>query len=307
MKIKRVFIWGHCTTGHTHSYVHYGYYKAFSYLGYETHWVDDNPITYPEYFKDSLFLTEGQVDKNIPLDKSNIYILHNCENKNKKYIGAGCNFLELGNYLKFCETGEGRNYPNNKIVKIKDLCFYDDQSPTLYQTWATDLLPYEIKIEDACIFDANKEKVHFIGYRWEENEGPIQEFIRACKDNRKTFEHHFRVSFEKDRALERDSYICPDFRGKWHIECGYIPCRVFKGLSYGKMVGTNSKHIQDMFPEYVAYAENNYDLFKACEEHYKGTSLGKIQEAMLFIKEKHTYINRIENILFILKNRGLIE
>jgi hypothetical protein len=296
---KRIFVWGHRSNGHTHGYVHYGYYKAFQHLGFETYWVDDNPVADPEYYKDSLFLTEGQVDRNIPLDKSNVYILHHCENK--KYIEAGCRFLELGNYLKFCETGEGRNHPNNKIVKIKDLCFYDDVAPILYQTWATDLLPHEIKIEDACIYNSTLEKVHFIGCRWEENEAPIQEFMKACRDNNKTFEHHFRVSFENDRTLERASYICPDFRGKWHIECGYIPCRIFKGLSYGKIVGTNSPHVSKMFPEYVACSENNYDLFRACEEKYRDTPLKKIQEAMLFVRDNHTYINRINNIFYILE------
>jgi hypothetical protein len=307
MKIKRVFIWGHKANGHTHAYVHYGYYKAFKHLGYETYWVDDLPVGSNDIFKNSLYLTEGQVEKNIPIDKSNIYILHNCENENKKYKDLGCTYLELGNYLKFCETGEGRNHPENKITKIKDLCFYDDVSPTLYQTWATDLLPHEINIEDACLYDSNRDRVHFIGYRWQENEEPIQQFMKACSDNGKTFVPNFRVTFEEDRQLVRESYVCPDFRGPWHIECGYIPCRIFKGLSYGKMVGTNSKHIQDMFPEYVAYAENTYNLFKVCEDHYKSASLKKIQEAMTFVKNNHTYVNRIESILYILKNRGLIE
>ena len=302
MKIKRVFIWGHKNNGHTHGYVHYGYYKAFLHMGFETYWFDDVDVS-GEFYKDSLFLTEGQVDKNIPLDKSNIYILHNCDDR--KYKEAECSILELGNYLRYCEEGVGRNHPRNSIQKIKDLCYYDETSPTLYQTWATDLLPEEIKIEDACTFDSTKNKVHFVGYRWEENEIPIQQFEKACKDNGKIFQHHFRVSFEEDRILERDSYICPDFRGKWHIECGYIPCRIFKGLSYGKIVGTNSLFVQRMFPEYIAYSENNYDLFKACEEKYEGTSLKKIQEAMLFVKDKHTYINRIKNIFYVLERSNL--
>lgn len=297
-KFKRIFIWGHKNNGHTHGYIHYGYHKAFQHMGFETYWVDDIKTMPDEFYDDSLFITEGQVDKNIPLRKNSTYILHHCNNK--KYEEVGCRILNLGNYLKYCEEGISPNHKENKVQKIKDLCFYDNVSLTLYQTWATDLLPEEIKTEDACPYDTNKNSVHFIGCRWHENEKPIQEFTKSCSAHNKIFSHHFRVSFLDDRNFTRNSYICPDFRGDWHIECGYIPCRIFKNLSYGKIVGINSFLVQKIFPEYVAYAENGYNLFEACEEKYRKTSLEKIQEAMVFIRDKHTYLNRIENIFNIL-------
>ena len=38
-KIKRVVVYGHFVG--SHSYIHQGYYKAFQYMGYETHWIRD--------------------------------------------------------------------------------------------------------------------------------------------------------------------------------------------------------------------------------------------------------------------------
>ena len=38
----KIVIYGHKLHTHTSSYVHYGYYKAFKALNYDTIWIDDN-------------------------------------------------------------------------------------------------------------------------------------------------------------------------------------------------------------------------------------------------------------------------
>ena len=63
----KVVIWGFPLHSHTHSYIHYGWYKGFKHLGYDTYWFDDT--NYPSDFDYSncLFLTEGYADNNIPI------------------------------------------------------------------------------------------------------------------------------------------------------------------------------------------------------------------------------------------------
>lgn len=73
-RFKRVVIWGHPLGSHTHSYIHAGFYKAFKYLGYETHWLDHNSDVSGIDFSDTLFITEGQVDKGIPFVKDSYYL-----------------------------------------------------------------------------------------------------------------------------------------------------------------------------------------------------------------------------------------
>lgn len=43
----KVVIWGFPLHTHTHSYIHYRWYKGFNHLGHETYWFDTN---YPKDF-----------------------------------------------------------------------------------------------------------------------------------------------------------------------------------------------------------------------------------------------------------------
>ena len=49
--------------------------------------------------------------------------------------------------------------------------------------------------------------------------------------------------FVSDKAVEliKNSYLNFDLRPDQHVKNGYIPCRIFKCLSYGCWVGTNSR------------------------------------------------------------------
>ena len=40
----RFVIWGYPLHTHTHSYIHYGFYKALKSLGYDVRWFDDEKI-----------------------------------------------------------------------------------------------------------------------------------------------------------------------------------------------------------------------------------------------------------------------
>jgi len=75
---KKVIIWGFPLHTHTHSYVHYGWYKAFQHLGYETYWFHDKEFPSSDTFDYThcLFITEGYADEHIPLHPSNIYFVH---------------------------------------------------------------------------------------------------------------------------------------------------------------------------------------------------------------------------------------
>jgi len=304
MKIKKIIIWGHKFGTHTHSYIHNSYYKAFRSLCYDTYWFDnsDKDCLINFDFTNSLFFTEGQVDQEIPLIKNCIYILHHC--KSEKYIEAGGRILNLCNYLKYCEDGISFNYRDvsNRVEKISPFFFYDKKAKAIYQPWATDLLPSEISRETICSLDDNKKQVNYIGSIWSENINEIQPFIDACRDNGKDFKNYgYGISDLYHKELIKHSYIAPDIRGAWHKECGYIPCRIFKNISYGQVTGTNSKHVADMF-SFVAYSDNTYELFNKCVDKFYSLSLRDMINVMSYIRDYHTYINRIRNILYILDN-----
>ena len=124
---KKIIIWGHPLHSHTHSYIHNGYYKAFLSLGYETYWLTSAPDNFN--FENCLFFTEDQVQHNIPLVKSAKYILHHT--KLDKYIDNNLSYINLANYLKWCDDGISayfRDEPNPPTVeKLLDYCFWDDK------------------------------------------------------------------------------------------------------------------------------------------------------------------------------------
>ena len=80
---KKFIAWGLKLHSHTHSYIHVAYCKAFQYLGYDVYHLDDSDDISNFDFTNSIFLTAGICDKNIPIIKEAKYILHNCEELEK--------------------------------------------------------------------------------------------------------------------------------------------------------------------------------------------------------------------------------
>ena len=70
----KIVIWGYPEHSHTHSYIHLGFYRAFKYLGFDVYWFDDDNYPTSFNFSNCIFLTEGFADRNIPLNKTSIYM-----------------------------------------------------------------------------------------------------------------------------------------------------------------------------------------------------------------------------------------
>ena len=60
----KLVIWGMKLHTHTHSYIHYGYWRAAECLGYEVHWYDDKDDVSSVDFSDAVFITEHRVCNN---------------------------------------------------------------------------------------------------------------------------------------------------------------------------------------------------------------------------------------------------
>jgi hypothetical protein len=97
------------------------------------------------------------------------------------------------------------------------------------------------------------------------------------------------------------SYISPSIQGKWQVNKGYIPCRIFKNISYGEFGITNSKSVYDLFSGNIVYDVDIELLVEKSIEKRNTITLSELNEQILFVKENHTYVNRIKNILDIWK------
>lgn len=285
----KIFIWGHKLHEHTHSYIHSSYYKAFKYLGNEVYWIDkrDNLDQYD--FSNSVFFTENFVKDGIPLREDCKYITHHIDTKYFTDSGVPYeNVLKLGNYLPKMEIYQ----------KVEDLCYWDEKTRTLYQTWGTDLLPHEIDENNPISFNPSNKSLNYVGMLYEQGPWWAQRFADIL------FERH-KVEFNvytqnasdlENKQLIQSSFLCPDFRSDWHLECGYIPCRIFKNISYGRIVGTNSSFIKKFFGDYIVFGGTPDTLYNNLLYADMNRTID-IKEAMIFVKKNHTFINRINNIL----------
>jgi hypothetical protein len=284
----KILIWGHYPIhSSTHGYIHSTYNKALKYLGYDVNWVPNSSDVNLD-FSDVVFFVEDSQKSKMPLRKDCKYITHHIDTKYLVDRGVPYeNILKLGNCIQETE----------KFEKIEDLCHWDNSTRTLYQTWGTDLLPHEIDVDNQVKFDWNKPHINYVGMMYEQGQYWIEYFAYYAKKHNKEVKLFTQsVSDQENRELIRDSFICPDFRSDWHLECGYIPCRIQKNISYGQVQGTNSPFIKKAFGDYVVFGGTPETLYNNLIDAASNNKIN-MKEAMLFIKDKHTYINRINNIL----------
>jgi hypothetical protein len=290
----KVVIWGHKLHSHTHSYIHNAFYMAFNYLGYETYWFDDNDDVSGFDFSNAFFLSEGQVDHRIPLRKDGIYCLHNASSDKYKDLDPKLYFsIQVYNSAV-------HQMPN--LIKVEPCIYYDFPGKCVYMPWATDLLPHEIDVNKKKLKTTQVGKyciwVGTIGAGVFGNVNELTPFIKGCNEQKINFVHRGgNVSVEDNINLTMQAYLAPAIVGTWQLEHEYVPCRIFKNISYGKPGVTNSKVVYELFEKKIVYNPDTYALFFDAMNRTKNITLDEIYEQMDFVKTKHTYINRIQTLL----------
>jgi len=273
--------------------------RAFKYFGYDVYHFDDSDDVSGFDFSNCVFFTEGQVDGNIPISRDSIYILHNCVVENYKDL----NHLGLQVYIN--GATEGGHGGSQSGFFIDEYTIYNEDENVLYQPWATNLFPDEI--ERDLIVQDNKISsfVGTIGSGHFGNTPQIIPYAKSCE----RFGYNFisyppgSCSFEENRNIIASSEIAPTITGSWQTAQGYIPCRAFKNISYGKLCITNSKTVRDIMGGNVVYNENPECLI----EDYLSTDFSirkkMFSESSKLIIDKHTYLNRVDSILRVLECR----
>lgn len=293
MVLKRWSFGGHKLHSHTHSYIHDSFYKAFKSLGYPTYWFDDKDDIKDFDFAGTLFLTEGQADKNIPLRDDCCYMIHNCASTKYQSLDPRKNI-----YFQVY-TDSILSIPT--LVKIDHCIYYDLPGRCVYMPWATDLLPEEIdEIKKGVTPNSSNDSIYWIGTIGDGIFGNIDQlspFIKACKEKGIAFYHRTNVSPDLSIKLIQDSYLAPAIVGKWQRENGYIPCRIFKNISYGKLGLTNSLRVFELFEGKIVYHPDTYQLFYDAQKRLETLTFEELFDLMDFVKNKHTYLNRIDVML----------
>jgi hypothetical protein len=301
MKPEKIILWGYPLHSHTHSYIHYAFKRAFDYLGCETYWFTDKDDVSGFNFNNCLFITGGDQEQNIPLNKSSRYVIHNVNAK--KYLDQNCKIFLIQTHTKDAPLDTN---PNSHRINPWSLLHTDNDIKCLYMAWATDLLPNEINLNNATNQNHNRECV-WVGTSGGgnskfENGSALYPYFEECKKNNIIVNNidpwATPVSPEKNLLLVKNSFVSPSIQGPWQVESQYIPCRIFKNISYGHFGITNNSYVNRIFNNQLIYDSNSTTLFyKSLEAKQSSGAVDYIKSLMQEVKNNHTYINRIQ-VLF---------
>jgi hypothetical protein len=292
---NKVVIWGYPPDSHTHSYIHLGFAKAFSYLNYDVIWCDDDP-DYADEVKDCIVLTEKNCTKHLPIENSSQYFIHNLADDFEKHEGD--------NIYNLLVYHEGYNWDVDWQF-IDDWSWYDKYTKTVVIMWATDLLPEEVEEKIPVPYNSDRTDINYVGSL----DGTyIQNFSAIANSHGKRFitnggygpgSKGF-VDSKQSIELVNDSYLNFDFRPECHLKNGYIPCRIFKNMSYGCWTGSNSEKILKFFDGRITACEDLAELYLKTEEDSKKATKDILCDNQDYIKKHHTYLNRVNSLLSVL-------
>lgn len=305
MLIQKVVIWGHKLHSHTHSYIHNGFYLAFKNLGYNTLWFDDNDDVSNIDFSNSLFLTEHQVNKKIPCRKDCLYLTHYIDEGDYTGVPKENIIILKVSPRDFYECDKNKNYTYSKLDYGIEHEYHSkiDGYNCLYIYWATDLLPHEIDNNIQKLSNIqNENKIHFIGsvtQVWRQFREICNYYgVEFCQYGA-TFNSnsHMNKSIDENIDLVQRSIISPALQDNGQVQYKYVPCRIFKNISYGKMGLTNNEFVYELFNKKIIYDSDIRELFKkGIEFEMRGDKSDIIKELMIYVKNNHTYLNRISTI-----------
>lgn len=284
----RIIIWGLPLHSHTHSYIHQAFTRASKAMGYETFWVDDCEESNNLLTDDSLVICCGISDAHLRHRKNTKYVLHNSSREDLKEKNAITLQVYTHDVLK----------RSVEKFDIQQLSFWENSTKTLYQPWATDLLPEEIKdIEPVCRSNSSND-IFWIGSITTGLQGNYEEIIeyaKLCEKDGSLFKTARSISIQENILAIRASRHSPAIQGKWQIDNGYIPCRVFKNISYGQFTLTNSQTVAELLD--LSFCKNIHDLYDLSESQCALDNSLSIKSKMSLVSQKHTYVNRLSNII----------
>ena len=305
-KIKNLIVWGQKKNNHSHYYIHLSIYKAFKYLNDKYNlnckvlWLSDSKISQEKINEISLIFSSPHynTDEYLPVNNKNYYILHFDKFYVKKKNIPVLKYKNLKNLVKYKELRYKKNSQDYK--KINNYTFYRDYDNTVIMPWATDLTKEEIE-KNINNLDKKKDlnynnQISFIGTKWFLNTKFFDEVEEYSKKINKKFKIYNNISDEENMKIVRNSYLAPTFQTGTQIN-DYIPCRIFKNISYGAIPVTNNPLIKDIFRNDIVVLKNYKDIL-----NYKPNySLSKQKKIMAEVKNYHTYEDRINTLITFFK------
>lgn len=199
-------------------------------------------------------------------------------------------------------------------------------------TWGSDLLPHEIADRVALVPElvgtqAASDEVSWVGSVWNPNYELMADFAVLCQSQQLRYlqygeyvidefvealrkrglqpdeiVHKRYISVEENVEITARSRFAPAIQGTNQLasdnSASYVPCRLYKNMSYGGLGMSNNETARLLFGDLVAVQQ---DLGALLEDGYRlasDRSVGeRIVEGMRQVAANHTYLSRIDLLL----------
>ncbi|MFZ2310916.1 MAG: hypothetical protein WAW11_05225 [Patescibacteria group bacterium] len=296
-KFNKIVIWGFRRRWHTHRFIFQAYYENLKKCGIPVVWVEDEEKSKKIIEKNDLILSaSGMHGKMVPEKKSlldyhlpirdDVYYCLHAEND---FFIEKINF-EKSIKLKFY-SNEAEQYE-----KIYETVHFDSVSKTLYQPWGTNLLPHEFNEPVFC----KTKLVFWIGSIWKgkNKEGNISEIfkLKNILRNKNLFFIPLRfVPNSFNKFFIRHSRLAPAIGGEIQVHNNYLPCRMFKNISYGQLGFSNIEKFNDIFLGCNVYDKDNSVMIDKVLSLSKEEYIDVIKKQQLICKQ-YTIAHHLNNI-----------
>lgn len=303
LNTNKFVVWGLRNTGYnTFRHIQEAWYRAlkFKFPDREVLWIDDRTPDLDKIdFSNSLFLSVNVADlRLLPKRKDCFYVIHNTDESTKELFGdiSQYGYMNYGMHVSTNNPGNDIEVGYEMYLSLQE----HEKYTCVTLRWGTDLFPNEIEKNKALIFNPESKEINFVGTVYENVHGP---FRRACLENGINFNTYggytgqAPLSIEENIWMVRASHFAPAIGDKYHAQVGYIPCRVYKNISYGRMPIINNKYAQEAFKGRLIHNDDTYKLFYDAKEQLPKIDISVLHDLMDEVAVNHTYVSKLDGIL----------
>lgn len=313
-KNYKIIIWGH-TWNNSFRWIHHRFHRAFKYLEFDVQWLENKIENIPNKNDNNIIITENSQDLLLLQNYSNNWIIfdHNLTlEKYNQFNISSKNIIPFwvirNNLAKFTQKTLWAMITEFDTPKmsIEDYYYYS-RMPSIY--WGSHLLPNEIEFKPYNYLSKSKDIV-FIWSWWHNNFIQLETLrlwsILHWKNFKQLWKHLLlrpplvKKTFIPENEIEnlsRNAYISPAIQWE-QVNDWYIPCRLFINMSLSILWVSNNPYVYNLFDDDEVIIDR--DIFKMMEKAEKVIKDKKVDEytkkAVRKVKEKHTYINRIDEL-----------
>jgi len=299
--MKTVTIWGLKNKRNSLRFIHKGFYENFIKLGYETRWVNDEAKN--QNIQSDLVFVCGVASKYIKFNKYSNYVLHNVELSEIDSENMNRNNINYLNLQVFTNDAYGEAMQNGNII-------YNHEINTLFQPWGTPLSPSEWY----SYVPKNRFKIEFwVGAIWNNdlnqgNKTTMNIYKQILRKHGVTLIKRggSRVNINglsdsRNRQLVSKSRFGATIVGDWQKNASYIPCRLFKNITFGVPPISNMKA-----PVFISnkngFIDNLQDLIDFAISESDDERLLRLESARNDLR-MFTYEENIKRIIKVLASR----